>query len=95
MFSFISNSYCRRKVLSEQIFLKARISTGTVNPKKPSLVLLTITGVGAGALLGGGYSYFANLKSRLPVGNESDSSASPVIKNFPDVSISRRVSVKF
>lgn len=92
LFSFALKSSSRRLVLRNELFLKAHVSTNTVKSKQPSLSLLTVAGVGAGAVLGGGYSFYAMKKDRNPVSNDGIGKTDAIIKNFPDVTISRRVS---
>lgn len=70
----------------------AQISTTQFKSKPPSLILLTAVGVGAGAVLGGGYSYYFVKKANIPVFYDGPSSSTPLMKTFPDVSISRKVS---
>lgn len=90
--TFISNNITSRKTFVWNCVRSAQISTTQFKSKPPSLFLLTAVGVGAGAVLGGGYSFYVVQKANIPVFYDGSSSSSPLIKTFPDVSISRRVS---
>lgn len=83
------NILCSNKfVLGAQFFS----NTSTVK-SKPSLLLLTVIGAGAGVAVGGGYSLYVTEKARLPILNKNNASAGYRINAHPDVKISRRVSL--
>lgn len=62
-----------------------------IKPKRSSL-FLGIVGLGAGALVGAGYSYFTTLQTRLPISNDGVGTVGAFLRSLPDVEISRKVS---
>lgn len=79
-------------VLRNELPLRVQVSTSSLKSKPPSILLLTVAGVGAGAILGGGYSFYSINKANSPISNDGIGATSSVIQNFPEVSVSRRVS---
>uniref|UniRef100_A0A1B6ENQ9 Glutaredoxin domain-containing protein n=1 Tax=Cuerna arida TaxID=1464854 RepID=A0A1B6ENQ9_9HEMI len=79
------------RAFAEPIYCKANLSTNPIRTKPPSLLFLTIAGVGAGAVLGGGYSLYLIQNASTPVSNEGVGTTAAFLERFPDVSISRRI----
>ncbi|XP_054275499.1 prostaglandin E synthase 2-like [Macrosteles quadrilineatus] len=78
-------------VFRNELPFRVQVSTSSLKSKPPSILLLTVAGVGAGAILGGGYSFYSINKGNSPISNDGVGATSSVIQNFPGVSVSRRV----
>lgn len=89
------NNILNGNILLDRFLLRAQSSGTRAVKSKPSLLLLTVIGAGAGVAVGGGYSLYVTQKARLPISYRDTGSAGHLINTHPDVIISRRVSLTY